>query len=69
VNVLERAFLLASGNRERDELLAARRRSRRLAAFSAILLVASVLAVWQTNSARRQRDLATARQLAAQATA
>src|SRR5439155_7928194 len=61
--------LVASRKRERDELVAARRRNRRLAALSAILLVASVLAVWQTNSARRQRDLATARQLAAQATA
>ncbi|MEA2587949.1 MAG: hypothetical protein QOH66_876, partial [Actinomycetota bacterium] len=69
LNDLERAFLVASGKRERDELVGARRRIRRLGFLSAVLVVASVLAVWQTNSARQQRDLATAGQLAAQATA
>jgi WD40 repeat protein len=76
LNDLERAFVAASGRRERDELAAARRRNRRLGALSAILVVASVVAVWQTNTARRQtrtarqqRDLATARQFAAQSLA
>ncbi|HEX4865623.1 MAG TPA: hypothetical protein VFV02_16255, partial [Acidimicrobiales bacterium] len=68
LNVLERTFLVASGERERDELAAIRRRKRRRALI-AILVVVSVVAVQQLNMARRAQDLATARQLAAQATA
>jgi WD40 repeat protein len=75
LNDPERAFLAASDERERDELVAARRRNRRLSLLSAVLVAALVVAVWQTSTAQRQtstaqrqRDLATARQLAAQAT-
>src|SRR5207244_2813187 len=69
LNDLERAFLAASGRRERDELATARRRTRWLAALSAVLIAASAVAVGQTRAARHQRDLATARQLATQAEA
>ncbi|MGH8899820.1 MAG: TIR domain-containing protein, partial [Egibacteraceae bacterium] len=69
LNALERAFLVASGERERDELVAARRRNRRLRALSAVLVVLLAVAVWQRQVAQKQRDLATARQLAAQAVA
>ena len=68
LNDAERAFLTASDDRERDELAAARRRNRRLSALSAVLVLALMAAVWQTNTARQQRDLAMARQLAAEAT-
>jgi WD40 repeat protein/energy-coupling factor transporter ATP-binding protein EcfA2 len=67
LNDLEEAFLTASGKQERDELVAARRRNRRLAALSAMLVVALVVAAWQTIGARRQERLATARQLTAEA--
>ncbi|MGH8900993.1 MAG: hypothetical protein ACRDYA_04740 [Egibacteraceae bacterium] len=69
LNDLEREFLSASSDRERDELDAARRRNRRLRALSAALVVLLVVAVWQWQVAQRQRDLAVARQLAAQASA
>ncbi|MGH8898577.1 MAG: WD40 repeat domain-containing protein [Egibacteraceae bacterium] len=69
LNDLEREFLTASSERERDELAAARRRNRRLRALSAVLVVLLVVAVWQHQVAQRRGDLATARQLAAQATA
>ncbi|MGH8899507.1 MAG: hypothetical protein ACRDZ4_21395 [Egibacteraceae bacterium] len=69
LNDLERAFLVASSDRERDELAAARRRNRRLRALSAILVLLLVVAVWQRQVAQRQGSLATARLLAAQAAA
>ncbi|MGH8901650.1 MAG: NACHT and WD repeat domain-containing protein [Egibacteraceae bacterium] len=69
LNELERAFLAASNDRERDELAAARRRNRRLRALSAVLVVLLVVAGWQQQAAQEQRDLAVARQLAARATA
>ncbi|MGH8903704.1 MAG: TIR domain-containing protein, partial [Egibacteraceae bacterium] len=69
LNALERAFLAASGERERDELAAARRRNRRLRVLSAVLVVLLVVAVWQRQIAQRRGDLATARQLAAEAVA
>ncbi|MGH8906520.1 MAG: cytochrome D1 domain-containing protein [Egibacteraceae bacterium] len=67
LNDLEREFLTASSNAERDELAAARRRSRLLSALSAVLAILLIVAVQQRQSARQQRDLATSRQLAAQA--
>ncbi|MGH8898235.1 MAG: hypothetical protein ACRDZ4_14740 [Egibacteraceae bacterium] len=69
LNDLERQFLLASANQERDELAAARRRSRRLGALSAVLVVLLVVAVQQRQTARQRGNLAIARQLAAQAAA
>ncbi|MGH8904604.1 MAG: TIR domain-containing protein, partial [Egibacteraceae bacterium] len=69
LNELERAFLAASGERERDELAAVRRRNRRLRALSAVLVVLLAAAVWQRQVAQRRGDLATARQLAAEAVA
>jgi energy-coupling factor transporter ATP-binding protein EcfA2 len=69
LNDLERQFLAASSDRERDELATARRRNRRLRALSAVLVVLLVVAVWQRQVAQRQRNLATARQLAVQAAA
>jgi len=69
LNDLERAFLEASGERERDELATARRRNRQLRALSAVLVVLLAVAVWQRQEAQRQRDLATARELAAEAVA
>ncbi|MGH8887788.1 MAG: AAA family ATPase, partial [Egibacteraceae bacterium] len=69
LNDLEREFLTASSDRERDELEAARRRNHRLRALSAALVVLLVVAVWQRQTAQRRGDLATARQLAAQAAA
>ncbi|MGH8887506.1 MAG: hypothetical protein ACRDYX_20525, partial [Egibacteraceae bacterium] len=69
LNDLERAFLVASSDRERDELVTARRRNRRLRALSAVLVVLLVVAVWQRQVAQQRGDLATARQLAAQAAA
>ncbi|MGH8900141.1 MAG: hypothetical protein ACRDYA_00280 [Egibacteraceae bacterium] len=69
LNDLEREFLAVSGKRERDELEAARRGNRRLRALSAVLVVLLVVALQQRWVAQRQRDLATARQLAGQAEA
>ncbi|MGH8930080.1 MAG: hypothetical protein ACRDZO_05435, partial [Egibacteraceae bacterium] len=69
LNALEREFLAASSDRERGELTAARRRSRRLAGLSACLVVLLIVAVWQRQVAQQRGNLATARQLAAQATA
>jgi WD40 repeat protein len=67
LNDLEWQFLVASSDRERDELAAARRRNRRLRVLSAVLVVLLVVAVWQRQVAQRRGDLAVARQLAAQA--
>ncbi|MGH8887915.1 MAG: WD40 repeat domain-containing protein, partial [Egibacteraceae bacterium] len=76
LNDLEREFLAASDIHEQDELTATRRRNRRLRTLTAVLAVllvlvgmASVVAVQQRRTAAQQRDLATARQLAAQAAA
>lgn len=68
LNDLEREFLAASSDRERDELAAARRRNRRLRALSAVLVVLLVVAGWQWQRVQQRGDLATARQLVAQAT-
>ncbi|MGH8885705.1 MAG: hypothetical protein ACRDYX_11125 [Egibacteraceae bacterium] len=57
LNDFERQFLAASSDRERDELAAARRRNLRLRVLSAVLVVLSVVAVHQRQTARRQRDL------------
>ncbi|MGH8906797.1 MAG: WD40 repeat domain-containing protein [Egibacteraceae bacterium] len=76
LNDLEREFLVASTERERDELAATRQRNRRLRALAgalAVLLVltgtASVVAVRSQQTAQQRGTLATVRQLAAQATA
>jgi hypothetical protein len=45
LNDLERAFLVASGEREHDEFVTARRRSRRLAALGTILVSLSMILV------------------------
>ncbi len=74
LNALERAFLTVSSDWERDELAATRRRNRRLRMLSGVLAVmlalvgtVSVWAMGQRQTAQRQADVATARQLAAQA--
>jgi WD40 repeat protein/energy-coupling factor transporter ATP-binding protein EcfA2 len=69
LNELERQFLAASSEHERDELATARQRNRRLQALSVVLVVLLIAVVWQRQVAQGQRDLATARQLAAQAAA
>ncbi len=76
LNDLEREFLARSGAQEQDELHATRQRNRRLRALTAVLavllLVAGVtsgVALWQWQVVQDQRDLATARQLAAEAEA
>jgi len=74
LNNLEREFLAASSDRERDELEVTRRHNHRLRVLSAVLVMllvmvgtVSVLAVQQWQTAKWQRDVATARQLAVQA--
>jgi WD40 repeat protein len=74
LNVLERDFLDASGQRRRAEERTARRRTLRLqlivAALAALLLVAAVLAVTayqQKNAATFQRDSAISGQVATDA--
>ncbi|MGH8931043.1 MAG: AAA family ATPase, partial [Egibacteraceae bacterium] len=76
LNDLERQFLATSNARERDQVEAARRRNRRLRALNGILAIllvvavaTSVIAVLQRRMAGEQRDLATSRQLAAEANA
>ena len=69
LNDLEREFLSASNKRDRDELAAGRRRNRWLVALSAVLVVLLSAAVWQSSLASRQSNLATSRELAAQAVA
>ncbi len=76
LNDVERQFLAASNARERDQIEAARRRNRRLRTLNGILatllvlaVTTSAIAVLQRREAREQRDLATSRQLAAEADA
>ncbi|MGQ0778016.1 MAG: WD40 repeat domain-containing protein [Pseudonocardiales bacterium] len=67
-NELERTFLAVSDDRERDELAAVRRRSRRLRALAGTLAVLLVLvSTISVVQVQKQRRLALARQLAAQA--
>ncbi|MGH8896923.1 MAG: trypsin-like peptidase domain-containing protein [Egibacteraceae bacterium] len=63
------AFVEASRQLQRRERERDRRRIRRLRALSAVLVVLLGVGWWQWRTARRQRDLATARQLAGQAAA
>jgi len=74
LNTLERAFLAASDDQEREEREAAqrrnRRRLRRVQALAGVLAVLLVLTgMFGVVTVQRQRRDATARQLAAQATA
>ncbi len=69
LNALERKFLAASNDREKDELTASRRRGRWLRALTAVLAVLLVVALFQQQVAQRQRNLATSQKLAAQAQA
>jgi WD40 repeat protein len=76
LNDLEREFLVASAEREHDELVTARQRNRRLRALAgalAVLLIVtgtvSVMAVRSRQTAQQRGTLATVRQLAAQAVA
>ncbi|MGH8908290.1 MAG: hypothetical protein ACRD0K_17725 [Egibacteraceae bacterium] len=70
LNAVERAFLADSSDRERDELAAARRRNRRLRVLAGVLALLLVLAgTFGTVAAQNQQRLATARQLAARASA
>ncbi|MGH8908275.1 MAG: hypothetical protein ACRD0K_17645 [Egibacteraceae bacterium] len=70
LNDLERAFLGESCDQERDELAAARRRELRLRALAGTLAVLLVVTgAYGVVFAQRQRNIATARLLAVQASA